>query len=161
MEDPQRRRSVKEPVRESLRVLGLYVRAQVLIAVILTVLYAIGFGVARVPFWPLIAIVGGAASLIPRVGSLVPLALIVLANLLSDQDLTHLAIAFGAWVLIQGLEGFVIAPQLLSKPLGLRPWPVFLALLAGSFFFGPIGFFLAVPILAVGAVFWRYFLNKK
>jgi predicted PurR-regulated permease PerM len=64
-------------------------------------------------------------------------------------------------VLIQGLEGFVIAPQLLSKPLGLRPWPVFLALLAGSFFFGPIGFFLAVPILAVGAVFWRYFLNKK
>ena len=34
---------------------------------------------------------------------------------------------------------------------------MFLALLAGSIFFGPIGFVLAVPILAVTNVFWRYF----
>jgi predicted PurR-regulated permease PerM len=149
------------PARESLRVLGVYVRAQVLIAVILTVLYAVAFGLARVPFWPLIAVAGGLTSLIPRFGALVPLALVALANLLGDRNVTHLVIAFAAWVAIQIVEAFVITPRLLSKPLGLRPLPVFLALLAGSFLFGPIGFLLAVPVLAVSAVFWRYFRDRR
>jgi predicted PurR-regulated permease PerM len=149
-------RRVDDPVRESFRVLGLYIRAQLLIALILAVLYAVGFGIARVPLWPVIAIIGGLSTLIPRVGSLIPLALVAIANLVADRNLTHLAIAFVAWVLIQGLEGFFITPRLLSKPLGLRPLPVFLALLAGSFLFGPIGLLVAVPILAVAGVFWRY-----
>jgi len=147
---------VDNPVRESFRVLGLYIRAQLLIVLILAVLYAVGFAIARVPLWPVIAIIGGLSTLIPRVGSLIPLLLVVIANLLGDRNLTHLAIAFGAWVVIQGLEGFFITPRLLSKPLGLKPLPVFLALLAGSFLFGPVGLLVAVPILAIAGVFWRY-----
>lgn len=156
MQPPLGPHRVEDPVRESFRVLGLYIRAQFLIAGILTILYAIGFAIARVPFWPVIAIIGGLSTLIPRVGSLIPLGLAALANLLGDRNWTHLAIAFGAWIIIQGLEGFFITPRLLSKPLGLKPLPVFLALLAGSFFFGPIGLLVAVPILAVAGVFWRY-----
>lgn len=156
MQPPLGPRRVEDPVRESFRLLGLYIRAQFLIAGILTILYAIGFGIARVPLWPVIAIIGGLSTLIPRVGSLIPLGFAALANLIGDRNWTHLAIAFGAWVIIQGLEGFFITPRLLSRPLGLKPLPVFLALLAGSFFFGPIGLLVAVPILAVAGVFWRY-----
>ena len=141
--------------------LGLYIRAQVLIAGVLAVLYAIGFGIARVPFWPVIAILGGLTSVIPRVGSLVPLVLATVACLLGDRSWTQLAIAFGAWVVIQAFEGFYLSPKLLSKPLGLRAVPVFLALLAGSLFFGPIGFVLAVPVLAIANVFWRYFRERN
>jgi predicted PurR-regulated permease PerM len=86
--------------------------------------------------------------------------LAALANLIGDRNWAHLAIAFGAWVVIQGLEGFFITPRLLSKPLGLKPLPVFLALLAGSFLFGPVGLLVAVPILAVVGVFWRYYLRR-
>jgi predicted PurR-regulated permease PerM len=152
---PQRR--ISEPLGESVRVLGRYIRAQLLIGIVLTVLYAIGFAVARVPLWPVIAILGGLSSFIPRVGSLVPLALAMIAELLADRNMTHFLIAFAAWLLIQALEGFFITPRLLSKPLGLKPLPVFIALLAGSFFFGPLGLFLAVPVLAIALVFWRYF----
>ena len=156
MQPPSGPRPVDDPIRESFRVLGLYIRAQFLIAAILAALYAIGFGIARVPLWPVIAIIGGVSTLIPRVGSLIPLALAVIANLIGDRNWTHMAIAFGAWVVIQALEGFFITPRLLSKPLGLRPLPVFLALLAGSFLFGPVGLLVAVPVLAVAGVFWRY-----
>lgn len=149
-------RHVHDPIRESFRVLGLYIRAQFLIAAILTALYAIGFGIARVPLWPVIAIIGGLSSFVPRVGSLIPLGLAALANLIGDRNWAHFAIAFATWATIQGLEGFFITPRLLSKPLGLKPLHVFLALLAGSFFFGPIGLLVAVPILAVAGVFWRY-----
>jgi predicted PurR-regulated permease PerM len=154
------RRGIDAPFRESFRVLGLYIRGQILIAAILTVLYAIGFGVAHVPLWPVIAVLGGLANFIPRIGSLIPLGLVALANLLGDRNLTHLMIACIAWIIVQILEGFFITPTLLGKPLGLRALPVFLALLAGGFFFGPIGVLLAVPILAVGMVFWRHFRSR-
>ena len=152
---------VREPFRESFRVLGIYLRAQIVIAAAVTVLYAIGFAIARCPLWPLIALIGGFSSLIPRFGSLIPLALLAIAMLVAQRDLTHLLIAFGTWIVVQAVEGFILQPIFLSKPLGLKAIPVFLALLLGSFFFGPIGFLLAVPVLAVANVFWRYFRDRS
>jgi putative heme transporter len=148
------------PFRQSVRVLGLFVRSQLIIAGINTVLYAVGFAIASVPGWPLFALVGGVCSFIPGVGSLIPLALVGLTMLLADRAWTSLAIAFGAWLLVQVVEGFVLQPVLLSKPLGLRTLPVFLALLAGSLLLGPVGFVLAVPVLAVANVFWRHFRDR-
>ena len=153
-------RTVGSPLRESVRVLGLYLRAQLVIALILSVLYAIGFAIAGVPWWPLIAVLGGLTSVIPHVGGLIPLALAVIADLLAGRDLTHFAVTFGAWLFIEVLEGFVITPRLLSKPLGLRPLLVFVAVIAASFLFGPLGFVFALPALAVIMVFWRYFQRR-
>jgi predicted PurR-regulated permease PerM len=158
---PDRPRPVDDPFRESLRVIWIYIRAQIVIAVVLTILYAVVFLIARVPFWPLIAFAGGVSSFITRVGSLVPLALAGIASLLGHRTLAEILIALGGWVLIQIAEGFYITPKILSKPLGLKALPVFLALLVGSIFFGPIGVLLAVPVLAVGLVFWRYFFNDR
>lgn len=148
------------PFRESLRVLGVYVRAQVVIAIVVTVLYGIGFAFARVPWWPVIAVLGGLTSFIPHIGPLVPLALAALANLIGDHNMHHLLIAFGSWAAIQLFTTFFLTPRLLSRPLGLKPLPVFIALLAASLLFGPLGFFLAVPVLAVANVFWRYFRHR-
>ncbi|HEY6990229.1 MAG TPA: AI-2E family transporter [Bryobacteraceae bacterium] len=153
--------SLREPVVQSVRVLGLFVRARILIALIQTILFAIGFAFARVPLWPLIAIAGGLGSFIPRIGVLVPLVLVAIADLFGGVDLLHWTYAFGVWFVILLFDEFYLTPRLLSKPLGLRPLPVFLALIAGSFFFGPIGFILAVPVLAIAAVFWRYFRDRQ
>ena len=125
-----------------------------------TVLYATGFAIAGVPYWLVFAVIGGCCSFIPSFGSVIPLTLVGTTALVAGLDWTHVAIAFGSWLFVQILEGFVLQPVLLSKPLGLRVLPVFLALIAGSFFFGPIGFLLAVPILAVLNVFWRYFRDR-
>ena len=149
--------SSDNPFRQSARVLVLFIRAQIIIAIVDTLLYAIGFGIAHVPWWPLFGVIGGLCSFIPSVGSLIPLSLVAIVMLLGHRSWTDLAVAFGGWLVVQIVEGFVLQPVLLSKPLGLRALPVFLALLAGSIFFGPIGFVLAVPILAVTNVFWRYF----
>jgi predicted PurR-regulated permease PerM len=151
---------IQNPLRESLRVLGLYVRAQILIAAVVTVLYGIGFALAHVPWWLLIAILGGLTSFLPHVGPLVPLALVALTNLIADRNLDHLLIAFAVWVAIQILVSFVLTPRLLGRPLGLKPLPVFIVLLAASLMAGPLGFFLAVPALAVANVFWRYLRQK-
>jgi predicted PurR-regulated permease PerM len=149
------------PFRQSARVLVLYIRSQLIIAGVETILYAIGFALAHVPWWALFAVIGGLCSLIPSVGSLISLSLVGVTLLVAQRSWTDLAVAFGAWVLIQALEGFVLQPVLLGRPLGLRALPVFLAILAGSLLFGPIGLILAVPVLAVANVFWRYFRDRN
>ena len=154
-------RTVGNPFRESVRVLGLYVRGQVIIGFVVTILYAIGFAVARMPFWYLVAPIAGATTVVPRVGSLIGLAVAGLVAFFADLTLVQCTVVFATWVVVQGVEGFYLTPKFLGRPLGLNPWLVFLALLVASFTFGPVGFLLAVPVLAVANVFWRYFKERR
>jgi predicted PurR-regulated permease PerM len=108
-----------------------------------------------------VAVLAGACNAIPRIGSLMGLAIAAVVAFFGDLSITNFLIVFGTWVVVQGIEGFYLTPKLLGRPLGLRPVLVFFALLAGSLLFGPIGFLLAVPALAVGNVFWRYFRDRS
>ena len=52
-------------------------------------------------------------------------------------------------MLVQQLEGHLLAPLLLGRAVSLHPVVIILALAAGSILGGIIGAFLAVPIAAV------------
>jgi len=146
-----------QPVRESFRVLGIYARGQFLLCLVLAVLYSGAFWLVHVPYWYVIGILGGCAAIIPRIGALVPIGLAVLVLLLTDAPLKNYLVVLGVWFLIEGIKLFVLLPCLISRPLGLKELPVFAALLLGSLVFGPLGLVLAIPLLAIGLVFWRHF----
>jgi predicted PurR-regulated permease PerM len=156
MESPTQRSGLRQPLADSIRVLGVYLRGQVLLGLILAALYAACFWLLHVPYWYAIGVFGGLSVVIPRIGSLIPLGLAALALDFTGASLSRYLILLGAWLVIQGLEFLVLMPRLISRPLGLKELPVFAALLLGSLVFGPIGLLLAVPALAVGMVFWRY-----
>jgi len=149
------------PVRESFRVLGLYVRGQILLCMVLAVLYAAAFWPIRVPYWYVIAVISGCAAIVPRIGSLVPLGLAVLALGFTDATLKSYLLVVGVWLLIQVIEFFVLMPRLIGRPLGLKELPVLAALMLGSLVFGPLGLLFAVPVLAIGLVFWRHFRRPR
>ena len=149
------------PFSDSVRVLGIYIRAAALIFAIQIVLYCAGFAIAQLPLWALLALVCALAGLIPHVGGVLGIGLVLLISWMAGTDLTHLAIAAGAWVLVQAIEGFWLTPRLIGKPLGLKPMYVFIVLILGSFLFGPLGLFLAVPVLAIAIVWYRYFKNRQ
>jgi len=149
------------PVRESVRVLGVYVRGQILLCIILAILYSAVFvWPVYVPYWYVIGILGGCAAIIPRIGAFVPLGLAVLSLDFTVVPLRSYLIVLGLWLLVQAIEFFVLLPRLISRPLGLKEWPVLAALLLGSLVFGPLGLLLAVPVLAIGLVFWRHFRKR-
>lgn len=155
------KKPVTNPFRESLRVLGLYIRGQVLIALIVTALYAVGFEIAGVPWWLAVAILCGFLNLIPKIGSIIAVLLVLWIAWANDAASGQLITVGVVWVVVQALEGFILTPRILGRPLGLRPFAVFAAILIGSLAFGPIGFFVAVPALAVANVFWRYFRKRS
>jgi predicted PurR-regulated permease PerM len=152
--------NVRKPIRESFRLLGVYVRGQFLLCLALSVLYTLAFWAFQVPYWYLIGALSGFASVIPGVGSLFPLGFAAVALALAESPVNRYLLLLGAWLVILCIEYFVLLPRLIGRPLGLKELPVLAALLLGSLVFGPIGLLVAVPVLAIGTVFWRHLRAK-
>jgi len=146
---------------EILRTLGAYVAGQFKVALILSLIYAAGFAICRVPFWGLVAFVCGFLNFIPFIGSLIGLGLALFVSWINSSDVYRLSGVLAVWVVAQGLEGFWITPRILGRRLQLRPIVIFLAILAGGLLFGPFGVLLAAPVAAVTMVVWRFFSGAE
>jgi predicted PurR-regulated permease PerM len=141
--------------REIGQTIGGWLVGQAKIAFILMGIYAAGFSLSGVPWWPLVAVFGGLMQFVPIVGSLITLLIAALAVALAEGELYHYLGVLITFVVAQGLEGFYLTPRILGRQTKLSPWMVFLGILFGGMLFGPLGLVLAVPALAVAAVFWR------
>ena len=137
------------------RTLGGWFVAQVKVVLILTGIYAIGFAISGVPWWFALAVICGLLNFIPIIGAVIALLIVLLVTWLVSEDMMPVLGALITYVLAQGLEGFYLTPKILGRRLGLSPWVVFLAILAGGFVFGPLGVVFAAPVVAVLAVLWR------
>ncbi len=156
MPPPARRPTLREAIRDSFRLLGVYLRGQLFLCIALSALYTLAFWAIHVPLWYALGVLSGFTSLIPGIGSLLPLGFAAIFLAFTGAPVTRYLMLLGAWLLILGLEYFVLLPRFIGRPLGLKELPVLAALLLGSLFFGPIGLLVAVPLLAVGTVFWRH-----
>jgi predicted PurR-regulated permease PerM len=99
--------------------------------------YAVAFG-AFYGFAELIPYVG------PAVGGFPPVVIAALSG--TPLDAVWLIIAF---VVLQQLEGHVVAPQVFGQALRINPLLVIFALLLGGQLAGFIGAFIALPIAAI------------
>ncbi len=141
--------------------LAAYVWGQIVISLILTVVYAIGFALLRVPLWFLLAPLCGMLNLVPRFGAIFAMILALGVGALGGLSLERLAGVLGVLVVAFTLEGYWLTPRILGRRLQLRPLYVFLAVLIGGAMFGFIGLLLAVPVLAIAGVIWRYFTPPR
>ena len=138
--------AVVEFASEYDRLLSSYLRGQITVALILGALMAVGLLIAGFPNWLLFGALVGVLSLVPYLGlalSLVPAVIIALA---SQTSLISLALVY---IVTQVLEGTVISPRIVGESVGLHPVWVILSLSVTGFFFGFVGFLIAIP-LAVG-----------
>lgn len=126
-----------------------FVRGQLTIGVILTVLYALGLGIfVRVELWFLIAVIAGLGSVVPYFGLITGLLLGSVMALVTFGDLQHLLYTWAVFALVQFISDTFIAPRVVGAGVGLSPLVVILALFAGGQLFGLLGLFLAIPITA-------------
>ena len=107
----------------------------------------IGLAVLGVPLVVPLAFLTFVAAFLPLV-SVVAGVLAALVALVT-KGLTTALLVVGLTVLVQQLEGHLLAPLLLGRAVSLHPVVIILALAAGAILGGIIGAFLAVPIAAV------------
>lgn len=132
-----------------------YVRGQILIAAIMTVLYAVGFYFIGVPFWWLVALLCGPFHLVPLVGAVLSAVIPVAVLLISGHGFRPILFVLLLYGAIQLLETFFLTPKILGRELKLNPLVVFGAVLGGALIFGPVGALVAAPLVAILLLFYK------
>jgi predicted PurR-regulated permease PerM len=140
---------------EVLGSLGRFIRGQLIIAAIMTVLYALGFLLIGMPFWWLVALICGPLHLIPFLGSVIAVVIPVGFILIAGGDLWSVIYVLLVFVAVQLVETLYLTPKILGRELSLHPLLVLAAVLIGALVAGPIGALLASPLVAVVMVIWK------
>jgi predicted PurR-regulated permease PerM len=138
------------------RILQAYVLGQLMIALVMACLYGIGFAALQVPAWPGIAALSGFLNVIPYVGTGSGLILATGLTFAHGGELWRILGVVAVFIVVQCIEGYYLTPRILGGRLSLHPMAVFLGLLIGGKLFGFLGVLLAVPVIAVSQVFFRF-----
>jgi len=141
---------------ESGRILEAYVRGQLLIGSVMAVCYAVGFYFLGVPAWAGIALIAGLLNAVPYVGTISGIVLACGFSFAGNSSWGHIAAILGVFAAVQSLEGYILTPRIMGDRLNLHPMAVFLGLLVGGKLFGLLGIVLAIPLIAISKVFFKF-----
>lgn len=132
-------------LREMRRETAGYLRGQLMISAIVGAASALGLMLCGVPSWLALGAVMGLMELIPYVGPVIGAVLVMLFSL--PQGLWRTLWALGVVILVQQLEGSVLAPRLISQTTRLHPAAVILCVLLGGSAAGVAGILLSIPLV--------------
>ncbi len=129
------------------RIVGGYIRGQILLCTLIGVLVGTTTALFHVPYALLLGTLAFFLEFIPILGTIASGALSVLLALTRGWP-----IALGvliAFVVIHLIEGELVGPRIVGKAIGLHPAISLIAVIAGSELFGLWGALLASPIVGV------------
>jgi predicted PurR-regulated permease PerM len=144
---PRARPKTSRILRDLDRVLGGFIRGQMLVGLVIGAAITIVLLLMHVRYAVLIGVVAGLFDIIPFVGSLVAFVPAVLFAL--QDGWQHALIVALLIVGIFQAEGHLIQPKIVSDSVGLSPLTVIVAILIGADLLGIAGMFIAVPIVAM------------
>lgn len=134
-----------------------YVRGRFLIALILSVFYAVGLWILGVPLWAAIGLIAGFIGIIPYIGIIAGVILALGFAALDGAGVGRLLGVVAVFALAQPIEDYYLTPKLIGDKLDLHPMFVFIALIIAGSLFGVLGLVLAIPVVGVLKVFLRFF----
>lgn len=129
------------------RVVGGYVRGQLLMSTIIGVLVGGGMAVFRVPDALLLGIMAFLFAFIPILGTLASGAACVSLALTEGVVIALAVLAY--FVVIHIIEGDILGPRIVGRAVGLHPVVAILAVITGSELYGIKGALLADPLTGV------------
>lgn len=144
---PRRYRSIQPIIIRVEDRLGAWARGQLLLGFIIGVTTWIGLTLLNIPYALPLAIIAGLFELIPLVGPLLSaIPTIVVALTISPTMAIAVIILY---IVIQQLESNWIVPKVMQKAVGLNPFLILIAILAGGTIMGVVGALLAIPVAVV------------
>lgn len=134
------------------QVVGGWMRGQVQVVTVLSLLYAVGLTIVGIKLGFAIGIVAGLLGFVPYVGAVTGIVLSVLMALIEHggwNTFVGVAVVFGVALT---LDAYFITPRLVGSKVGMNPLLVIVAVLVGGSLFGIVGMMIAVPVTAAAGV---------
>jgi predicted PurR-regulated permease PerM len=126
---------------------GTFLRALMMEVVVVSVMAGIVLTVLKVPYGLVIALIAGCANAIPYFGPLIGLICAVSTVLMSGMPVSSLVYVVIGMLSVQVIDNNFIYPLVVGNKTDMHPLIIMLTVIAGGFFAGILGMFLAVPVL--------------
>ena len=141
--------------------LASYVATVSLINAVLGVIVAAGAWLMGLPSPLMLGLLAMLLNYLPYVGPACMAIILFAVGLVTFPALGQALIAPASLIVLTTLEGHLITPAVLGRRLTLDPLAVFLAIAFWSWLWGPMGAFLAVPLLIVALVTLSHLLPSN
>lgn len=131
-----------------------WLKAQLLVALIITVMSIAGFLIIGLPFALLLGTLAGVLNLVPTLGFWVTAILAVSAALFSPAPLAMVAKTALVLAIVQLTEQNLLSPRIVGRRLGTKPVVLLLVMLLLGTFLGVVGVVLAAPAIGLARGAW-------
>jgi len=142
-----------------------YFRGQATIALIVGVLFCLGFSIIGLPLAILMGILIGLLNLIPYLqilGFIPAFLLCILQSMESGQSLwTTIGAATLVFLIIQLIQESILIPRIMNKVTGLHPAIILLSLSVWGSLLGLTGLILALPISTLLLSYYKRFISNE
>ena len=137
-----------------------FLSSQIIDAIIMGLVCFVALSIMNVKYAPLLATMIGLFNIIPYFGAIVACTIAVIITIFTG------GIGQAIWMLVvililQQVDANIINPRILGTSLNISPILVIFSVTVGGAYFGVLGMFLAVPIVAFIKIILEDKLNEK
>ena len=137
-----------------------FLSSQLLDAIIVAILISIALLILNVRYAVLLGMLIGLFNLIPYLGAIIGVVIAVIITIFTG------GFGQGIWVaviatILQQIDANVINPKITGNSLKISPLLVIFAVTFGGAYFGILGMFLAVPVMAIIRLFILDYIDYK
>lgn len=154
---------IEKYVDSTNRIFFKFISGQIIDGIIVGILVTIGMSIIGVKYAVLLGFMIGLFNIIPYFGAIVAVAISVLITLITGGISQTLIMAIVV-IILQQIDSNIINPKIIGNSLEISPLLVIFAVTVGGAYWGVLGMFLAVPVVAVLKIIiddWIEFKNSK
>ena len=154
---------IGEYIDSTNRIFFKFISSQLLDGIIVGILVTIAMSIIGVKYAVLLGFMIGLFNVIPYFGAIIAVVISILITLITG-GLSQTLIMAIVVIVLQQIDSNIINPKIIGNSLEISPLLVIFAVTVGGAYFGVLGMFLAVPVVAVLKIVvndWLEFKNKK
>lgn len=145
------------------RIFFKFISGQLIDGIIVGILVTIGMSIIGVKYAILLGFMIGLFNIIPYFGAIVAVAISILITIITGGVSQTLIMAIVV-IILQQIDSNIINPKIIGNSLEISPLLVIFAVTVGGAYWGVLGMFLAVPVVAVLKIIiddWIEYKDRK
>lgn len=162
---PSRRSMFVEIMHDVEKGMNGYFRGQSLIALLVGIMFAIGFLIIGMPLAIPLGLFIGVLNLVPYLQTLGIVPTVILALLKAhdtgDSFWSIMLAALVVFVVVQGIQDWVLTPRIMGKVTGMKAAVILLALSVWGSLLGFVGLIIALPLTSLLASYYKRYVLEE
>ena len=151
-----RRGETHRTINEATDVAQHYLKGRLILILILSVLYGIGFTLVGLDYAIVIAVLVAVLSIIPYIGNIIGGGIAVAIAVASGGGSTTIFGVLGTMALAQVLESYILTPLIVGDEVDINPLTTIVAVIGFNVVWGAVGAIVAIPVVAMVRIVFKH-----